>query len=271
MDEALGSSSSGPVARLLAKGDPAEEIENVVRRTPVDLIVMGTQGLSGASRIFFGSTTERVLRRATVPVLAVPRGARPSALPASRSKTRIIAALELGRHMKADAHTAASIARWWQSDLILVHVVKPVQAPRWLRTHLRDRDRVMLDGARTRLEAIVRGLDSDLGIHCEVRLGDPAEQVSALAADARASLVLVILRARPGFFSTPQGATTYRVLCGTGTAVLAIPNRGVRVFRELPGDGCPSGHLVNGTMRGQRYPANRARHSRHSGLCFQLV
>ena len=38
------------------------------------LIVMGTHGLSGFQRFMLGSVTEKVLRKATCPVLAVPPG-----------------------------------------------------------------------------------------------------------------------------------------------------------------------------------------------------
>jgi nucleotide-binding universal stress UspA family protein len=53
-------------------GDPAEEILKQVPECQADLIVMGTQGLEGARRLMFGSTTEKVLRESRVPVLAVP-------------------------------------------------------------------------------------------------------------------------------------------------------------------------------------------------------
>jgi nucleotide-binding universal stress UspA family protein len=54
------------------KGDAAEEILNQIVECNADLVVMGTQGLEGAKRMMFGSTTERVLRESPVPVLAVP-------------------------------------------------------------------------------------------------------------------------------------------------------------------------------------------------------
>ncbi len=59
----------------VAVGKPALEILKAARRVRADLIVMGTRGLSGVSRLLIGSTTEHVLRKATVPVLAV-RGRR---------------------------------------------------------------------------------------------------------------------------------------------------------------------------------------------------
>jgi nucleotide-binding universal stress UspA family protein len=53
-------------------GDPAEQILSQAEECDSDLIVMGTQGLEGAKRFVFGSTTEKVLRESRVPVLAVP-------------------------------------------------------------------------------------------------------------------------------------------------------------------------------------------------------
>jgi nucleotide-binding universal stress UspA family protein len=44
----------------------------VARRLGCNLIVMGTHGLTGATRVFLGSTTEKVLRHAHVPVLTIP-------------------------------------------------------------------------------------------------------------------------------------------------------------------------------------------------------
>ena len=56
----------------VAVGTPAGEILRTARRERCDLIVMSTHGLTGARKFFFGSTTERVLRETTVPVLATP-------------------------------------------------------------------------------------------------------------------------------------------------------------------------------------------------------
>jgi nucleotide-binding universal stress UspA family protein len=71
--------TSGSRARLasapgiaVVKGDAGDEILKQIDETNADLVVMGTQGLEGARRMVFGSTTEQVLRESRVPVLAVP-------------------------------------------------------------------------------------------------------------------------------------------------------------------------------------------------------
>jgi nucleotide-binding universal stress UspA family protein len=58
-----------------ARPDPA--IFEAADRVHADLIVMGTRGRSGLSHVLLGSTAERVIRRAHVPVVTV-KGPRPA-------------------------------------------------------------------------------------------------------------------------------------------------------------------------------------------------
>jgi len=60
------------VERHVLAGEPSKEILKVVKGGAVDLIVMGTYGKEGIDRFFFGSTTERVMRKAGCPVLVIP-------------------------------------------------------------------------------------------------------------------------------------------------------------------------------------------------------
>ena len=53
-------------------GKPHEEILRASKRFKCDLIVMGSHGLTGVSRMMFGSTTHRVLRESSLPILATP-------------------------------------------------------------------------------------------------------------------------------------------------------------------------------------------------------
>jgi nucleotide-binding universal stress UspA family protein len=55
----------------ISGGIPSESILSCALRVGCDLIVMGTHGRRGISRLRFGSVAESVLRRATCPVLTV--------------------------------------------------------------------------------------------------------------------------------------------------------------------------------------------------------
>lgn len=59
------------VERFVREGDPAGEILRAAQFTNADLIVMGTHGRTGLSRLLMGSVAEQVLRKAPCPVLTV--------------------------------------------------------------------------------------------------------------------------------------------------------------------------------------------------------
>lgn len=206
-----------------AIGRPAREILNVARRLGTDLIVMGTQGRSSAGKMFFGSVTDQVLRRTPVPVLAVPPGAGVRGLKAWPGKG-ILCAVELSPRDREDVRPAAEIARVFDTDLTLIHVVRPTSGPPWFAGKLRTHDRARLKAARARLEELAQDVRTVLDARSESRvlLGNPAEEISAASTDMGAGLIVLTLRRGHGLFGARQGTITYHVLCGAATPVLAL-------------------------------------------------
>jgi universal stress protein A len=66
---ALGSERGVPVRAILRAGRPSVEILAVAAAEGCDLIVIATHGRSGLQHLVLGSVAERVVQRATVPVL----------------------------------------------------------------------------------------------------------------------------------------------------------------------------------------------------------
>ena len=62
------------VETLLATGKPYREILRVAAEQQADLIVMGVQGRGAVDLMFFGSTTQHVVRQAACPVLTLRKG-----------------------------------------------------------------------------------------------------------------------------------------------------------------------------------------------------
>jgi nucleotide-binding universal stress UspA family protein len=54
---------------LVVQGKPVTEIVRVAREETIDLIVLGAHGKGALDKALFGSTTERVVRKAPCPVL----------------------------------------------------------------------------------------------------------------------------------------------------------------------------------------------------------
>ena len=64
-----------PFTHRLTIGDPAGEIVRIATEEGVEMIVMGTHGRTGVSRMLMGSVAEAVVRRAPCPVLVYRPGA----------------------------------------------------------------------------------------------------------------------------------------------------------------------------------------------------
>jgi nucleotide-binding universal stress UspA family protein len=77
-----------PGERLVVTGDPATEIVRVAADHQVDVIVMGTHGRAGLSRLLLGSVAEAVHRNAPCPVFHIKAPAQ-AAAPAATKRERV--------------------------------------------------------------------------------------------------------------------------------------------------------------------------------------
>ena len=61
-----------PFDRIVAEGDPSEEVLKRAYDSGSDLLVLGRIGRSGLERMLIGCVAEKVVRHARIPVLIVP-------------------------------------------------------------------------------------------------------------------------------------------------------------------------------------------------------
>jgi len=64
-----------PFDHMLLVGDPATAIVHAAEKEEADLIVLGTHGRTGLTRLLMGSVAESVVRRAKCPVLTIKQPA----------------------------------------------------------------------------------------------------------------------------------------------------------------------------------------------------
>jgi nucleotide-binding universal stress UspA family protein len=216
------------IDHMVASGKPVDEITKAAKRRRCDVIVMGTHGLTGADRLLFiGSTTHAVLRRTSVPVLAIP-GGRPGASRAlapgpSWPGRRIIVAVELDRRSPRDARAAMAVARAFGSAVLLVHVVPEIKSPQWLSKRIGASERSRIAHAQAGLEALAARLRRHGAVETRVLFGDATREISRLAATERADLVIMTLRTPRDWFGPRRGSMSYEVLSQVTTPVLALP------------------------------------------------
>jgi nucleotide-binding universal stress UspA family protein len=59
------------VTDLISHGDPASKIIDIACERDIDLIIMGSRGVSGIRRLFVGSISDKVVSHAPCPVMIV--------------------------------------------------------------------------------------------------------------------------------------------------------------------------------------------------------
>jgi len=69
LEEVKPKDGSVPFTHRLTMGDPAGEIVRIAEDEGAEMIVLGTHGRTGVTRLLMGSVAEAVVRRAPCPVL----------------------------------------------------------------------------------------------------------------------------------------------------------------------------------------------------------
>jgi len=208
----------------VAVGRPAGEILRVARERSCDLIVMSSHGLTGARKLFFGSTTERVLRETACPVLVTPPVLKHSlrANDARQIVGRILVPVDLTVYSHDQVKMAAAVAEAVSVPLILVHVVEPVRTRLAARLHLTGIQADRRAAAEDRLKELAAAISVTVHTETLVAYGDPAEELSKIANDRRVGLVVMGLHGSR-VLGPRMGSVTYRMLCLLKRAVLAVP------------------------------------------------
>lgn len=220
-----------PEPRLVISAGAADrEILKIAHDEHADLIVMGTHGLSGYQKMFFGSTTERVLRETTTPVLAIPVADRP--IPASSDSPHldigtIVVAVDLEDASRALAGFGVSLATALSARPLLMHVVPTESAPPRWRSAVEANQQSALDRAREEV-SLLAAETGDGTAETVVVPGRPAEQIAALAATRHAGLIVMGLMSAGGRLAARPGSIAYRVLTLTPTPVLLVPPLSVK-------------------------------------------
>ena len=214
----------GDVEYEVAVGKPPKVILHTAHEKSCDLIVMSTHGLTGMRKMFFGSTTERVLRETTVPVLAV---APSEPVPASleelhRTIGHVLVPVDLTPASVYHIQVASVIAGALNVPLLAVHVVEPVRSPLAAKLHLPSIERERRARAEDALAELLTSVAPKQQAEALVVYGDPAEEIAKVARDRRAGLVIIGLHGSP-MLGPRMGSVTYRVLCLVPALVLAVP------------------------------------------------
>jgi nucleotide-binding universal stress UspA family protein len=210
----------------IVEGEPAAAILDTARSEQSSLICLGTHGRSGLERLMLGSVTEKVMRKATCPVLTVsePREEGP---PREAPFKNIVCAVDFSMPSLKAIEYSLSLAQEAGGRLTLFHALEWVPNEKGLDPPDAFREyRVRMEAEmQDRLERIV---PDDAKSFCEVvvRTGRAYRELLTLARELAAELIVMGVRGRNPLDLMLFGSTTAHVVRRADCPVLTIPGQG---------------------------------------------
>jgi nucleotide-binding universal stress UspA family protein len=188
-------------------GAPAELILSFAEAQAMNLIVMGTHGVRGIDRAMLGSVTDKVLRRARCPVLAVRKPAHEIVTPGEDSDDihlhRIVHCTDFSECSEKALDHAISIAEEYKAELTLLHVLEDMADSADIQNEIAK----VMASLQKRIPPEISCTMKSI-----VRIGKPYQQIIELAMESRTDLIVMGVRGRNALDLAVFGSTTERVV-----------------------------------------------------------
>ncbi|HEY5947399.1 MAG TPA: universal stress protein [Kofleriaceae bacterium] len=209
------------VSSKFVTGVPWHEIVNLLDSQAFDLVVMGTQGRTGLSRVLLGSVAEAVIRHAPCSVLAIHPGTELKAF------NHVLCPVDFSGSSEHAIELASRLAVPDGAGITLLHVVElPVawEEPAPAKLYLEDlqkRSAELLAKLATRLEQNVT-----VPVTTQIRIGTPGSQaLAALDEDPTFDLVVMGSHGRTGIKRVLLGSVAEKVVRHAKCPVLVARKR----------------------------------------------
>ena len=197
----------------IREGTVHEVIRDYAKEHDVDLVVVGTHGRTGVSKLMYGSVTERVIKTVHTPILVVPPGGH------EKPPTSIVISYDFSGPSKRAAEVARAIHGVFGGSLHLVHSYLDVWG------EYTDRGAVVGEAAEKRREALRLGLQEMLeadskeifsmapqNVQTHLVTGDPAGGILQVAEDVDATLICAGTTGKSGIERLLIGSVARRLL-----------------------------------------------------------
>jgi nucleotide-binding universal stress UspA family protein len=196
--------------------EPVEAILDMHKEWHPDLLVMGTHGRTGLTRIRLGSVMESVLRQVSGPILTVGPGAK---LPPLGAIRRVLTPIDFSKMSRETFQYSVDLAEQAGAEVTAVHILE------------QPREGVHDQVASDLCDWVPPEARARCTVREVVRQGTPAERIVAEAKRSRADLIVLGARPRSYLGGLVFGSTTETVIRTAPCPVLSIIQRAGRAAR----------------------------------------
>jgi nucleotide-binding universal stress UspA family protein len=204
----------------ITMGTAEAEILRVAEEIGATLIVTGSRGLTGITRLLLGNVAERIVRYAHCPVLVVRK---------HEQTNKTLAPTDLSEHAAPAVALAAQIAKQRGGTLVVMHSLDILPRPAFGFTVPFGGVPVIpppevVTQARNGADEVLAGLLDRLGAQGERRVveGDAATSIIQTADQTGTDLVVVSTHGRTGLARVALGSVAEKVVRGAHCSVLVV-------------------------------------------------
>lgn len=208
-----------PTLARLEEGDSVEEILDLAKDLPADLVVMGTHGRRGFERLVLGSVTVKVMRKGVCPLLTVssePRGLGDAKVGIFK---KILCPVDFSTSSVKALEYALSLAQEADASLTLLHVVESLfegDGGSEVRSNLE----------KEAFEKMKAAVPAEATNWCQpeelVLTGRPYQQILNLVRERETDLIVMGIQGRSAVDLMLFGSTTNHVIRQAACPVLTI-------------------------------------------------
>jgi nucleotide-binding universal stress UspA family protein len=202
---------------VVHEGTAPDCILSCAEKHKADLIVIGTHGRRGYDRMVLGSVTNRVMRRASCPVLAISNSQQESSgeNEGKHQLRRILFCTDFSENSERALGYAISATQEYGAELTLLHVLEETRNP--------SKAQAAIAAAAEQLDKMIQPeIGKALKTRTAVRVGKPYQQIIELAVETHIDTIVMGVRGRGAVDLAVFGSTTYRVLQLGPCPVLAV-------------------------------------------------
>ncbi len=203
---------------LYREGDPPEEVLAAAAGTGADLIVMGTHGRRGLSRLLMGSVTSHVILQSGVDVLVVKK-------PCSTCKgvySSILVPFDASAQSRRSLERACALAKQDAARVTIIYVIPRYEEMLdFMRTPQIEKS---LRGEAERILGEGRALAQSLGVEAQVEIGEGhgGDEITKAVVKDGHDLVVMGTSGWRGMNKALLGSTAERVIRDAPCPVLVV-------------------------------------------------
>ena len=180
-----------------------------VRDQKIDLLVLGTRGRTGISKLLLGSVAEQIFHCVSCPVLTVGSSSRRTA--SQLALKNVLFATDLSPQSTAALPYVLAAAKAWHAAIDVLHVCSPDHS---------DSERRM-EAYRRRLDALTAS-EPRFSIHYHVVPGEPSPAVLNFAGQNNANLIVLGLDSHRSLYGGPPLSHAYEIVRQARCPVLSV-------------------------------------------------